>query len=54
MSVLEFFQRVIAFFLIIAAVAFAKPLTFPLSWVCWKIARFPFETSFNKHKIWIW
>ena len=55
MSVLEFFQRIIAFFLIAMAIACAtKIFLIPFVWAFWKLARFPFENSFNKNNIWIW
>jgi len=55
MSLLEFIQRIFAFFLLVAAVAYATNIfLFPLTWVFWKIARYPFETQFNNNKIWVW
>lgn len=54
MSVLEFFQRVIAFFLLMMAVGVLyNILLFPLTWVFWKIARYPFESSSNDG-FWVW
>ena len=54
MTILEFFQRVIAFFLLGMALSCAtKILLVPLAWVFWKIARYPFETQFN-NGFWVW
>lgn len=54
MTILEFTQRVFAFFLILLAIACARPLTFPLTWAFWHLARYPFVNRFNANKIWVW
>ena len=62
MTILEFFQRVIAFFLLASAIAFFIGGTFsvfhaviaiPFVIGSVKIARYPFETQFN-NGFWVW
>ena len=62
MSLLEFFQRVIAFFLLIFAVTFLVAGSFsifhaivaiPFVLGCIKIARYPFVNRYNSG-FWVW
>jgi hypothetical protein len=62
MSVLEFFQRIIAFFLLMFVPAFLIGGTFsvfhaiiaiPFVVGASKIARYPFESRFN-NRFWVW
>jgi hypothetical protein len=70
MNILEFFQQVVAFFLLIISFAcsigavivssngwfgFLYGLVFVLWAYCsFKLARYPFVTTTNSHKFWVW